>query len=153
MVLTGQVLAAHLHNQPTSSPSDFSTHLDLNHSPRRQRHYYLPKRLFVPTILHGVKSLKTFMWSLLWFFTARRYSCSPVTILQFRVTGAPSVGQPRKLVSNTRIWCHCLAASHWYLQHNFVNNRQNFHAVRKYATIVFYLVCCPLTGKSGTKSK
>jgi len=35
MVLTDQVLAAYLHNRPTSSPSDFSTHLDLNHSPRR----------------------------------------------------------------------------------------------------------------------
>ena len=67
MVLAGQVLAACLHNRPTSSPSDFSTNLDLNHSPRSQRHYYLPKRRFVPTILHGVKSLKTIMWSLLWF--------------------------------------------------------------------------------------
>lgn len=85
-------------------------------------------------------------------FTIRRYCCSPVTILQFRETGAPSVGQHRKLVSNTRICC-CLVASRWHLHHNFVNNQRSYHAVRKYTTIVFSSACCPLTGKSGTKNK
>jgi hypothetical protein len=85
------------------------------------------------------------------FLTIKRYSRSPATILQFRETGATSVGEPSKLYAIRG--CDVIVLQQAADICSTISSQQRFHGVRKYANIVFSFACCPFTGRSGTMSQ
>jgi hypothetical protein len=68
-------LARHLYDQPTSSPSHYNTCLGIIPSLWWWKHHIYLQHWCQPTIVHGVKTQKTFIWK----------SCLPLKNQRFEI--------------------------------------------------------------------